>query len=126
MVTSKNRGNEIYFKEENKIWYYKDTNLSVPNTHLDHHCGNCGNDYTEEGHDGCLGTLVGIMNSCCGHGNVSESYVQFWDGEVITGRDAKIIQDVLKKHKAKRTKEDDKERLEFLKEYVRELEKVVE
>lgn len=123
MTRSKNRGNEIYFNENDKTWYYADTNLSVPDTYKIRPCGNCGRSYTEVGHDGCLGTLIGLMNACCGHGNVDESYVQFWDGEVVSGKDAKIIQDILKKYKKERTKEDDKERLEYLKGYVKELEK---
>lgn len=122
MITSKNRGNEIYFNESDETWYYKDTDLSVPCTHLQHPCGNCGRDYTEEGHDGCLGTLIGLMNACCGHGNIDESYVQFWDGECVRGEDAKIIQEILKKYNKQSTKEDDVERLEYLKYYIRELE----
>lgn len=105
MIISKNRGNEIYFNEGDKTWYYKDTNLSVPNTHLEQPCGNCGKNYSEEGHDGCLGTLIGLMNTCCGHGKTEECYVQFWDGEVISGEDAKIIQDILKKYRKERTKD---------------------
>ena len=29
MVKSKNRGNEIYFNEEDKTWYYINTNLLI-------------------------------------------------------------------------------------------------
>ena len=123
MVKSKCRGNEIYFNNDDKTWYYSDTNLSVPSTHLEHKCGSCGRNYTEEGHDGCLGTLIGLMNACCGHGDIEEAYVQFWDGECVRGEDAKIIQDILKKYSKQSKKEDDKERLEFLKGYIKELEK---
>ena len=122
MIISKDRGNEIYFNESDKTWYYKDTNIPVPENYKTRPCGNCGRNYTEEGHDGCLGTLIGLMNACCGHGNVEEAYVQFWDGEIVTGEDAKIIQDILKKYRTERTKEDDMEHLKFLKGYVKELE----
>lgn len=104
MIKSKNRGNEIYFNESDNKWYYSDTNLSVSDTHENHQCGNCGKHYTEEGHDACLGTLIGLMNACCGHGNIDECYVQFWDGECVRGEDAKTIQNILKKYKKETTK----------------------
>ena len=44
---------------------------------VDKSCGYCGKDNTPEGHDGCLGTLPGLMNACCGHGIESGTYVQF-------------------------------------------------
>ena len=40
-------------------------------------CGHCGLNRTEQGHDGCIGTLKGVMNACCGHGQDSAAYVQF-------------------------------------------------
>lgn len=40
-------------------------------------CGHCGLNRTEQGHDGCIGTLKGVMNACCGHGQNSTAYVQF-------------------------------------------------
>ena len=40
-------------------------------------CAHCGLQRTKEGHDGCIGTLEGVMNACCGHGQDSSSYVQF-------------------------------------------------
>jgi len=45
-------------------------------------CGHCGLTDTLEGHDGCLGTLMGVVNACCGHGTPSEAYLQFPDGEL--------------------------------------------
>lgn len=39
-------------------------------------CGYCGLDRTEQGHDGCIGELKGVMNACCGHGQTSTAYVQ--------------------------------------------------
>ena len=50
-------------------------------------CAHCGLPPTPEGHDGCLGTLQGdIKNSCCGHGNDNQAYIQY-DGDVGIGED---------------------------------------
>lgn len=52
-------------------------------------CVKCGKGPTKEGHDGCLGTLPGpVMNACCGHGNTSQAYIQYWGGRRIAGEDA--------------------------------------
>ena len=58
---------------------------------------NCGK--TSEGHDDCLGTLIGLMNACCGHGHGDDdvAYVQFIDGTTVHGDDARTIQAILKK-----------------------------
>lgn len=40
-------------------------------------CGHCGLPRTKEGHDGCIGTLEGVKNACCGHGEEAVAYVQF-------------------------------------------------
>ena len=40
-------------------------------------CLHCKKHNTPEGHDGCIGTLIGVMNACCGHGETSSAYVQF-------------------------------------------------
>jgi len=96
MVKSKNRGNDIEFI--NNVWIYSDSQEPVASNHTHKPCGHCDRAYTEEGHDGCLGTLQGLMNACCGHGNIEEAYVQFWDGSCVRGQDAKTIQDILKKY----------------------------
>lgn len=62
-------------------------------------CGKCYKYFTPEGHDGCLGTLPGIMNACCGHGQTNEAYLQFWDGFCIRGEDALNVADILIKNK---------------------------
>lgn len=97
MVDSKLRGNDIYF--DNGIWRYSEDNSECCNN--DKPCINCGKSQTKEGHDGCLGSLIGVKNACCGHRDIEECYVQFLDGESIRGNDAKIILDILKKHKRK-------------------------
>jgi hypothetical protein len=97
MTTSKFRGHNI--EVLNGIWVYSDTKEPTALNYKSRSCKNCGKNYTEEGHDGCLGTLKGIMNACCGHGNTDDAYVQFLDGFVIDGEDAKIIQNILKKYR---------------------------
>ena len=62
-------------------------------------CKECGLERTKEGHDGCLGTLPGLMNACCGHGKYGEGvYVQFLDGKSIHGEDAIKIIEILKRN----------------------------
>lgn len=51
-------------------------------------CGHCGLSRATEGHDGCVGTLPGVMNACCGHGEVGMAYVQYEDGTRVAGVDA--------------------------------------
>ena len=52
-------------------------------------CAKCGLPPTPEGHDGCLGTLVGnVMNACCGHGLDRQAYIQYWDGRRISRQEA--------------------------------------
>lgn len=87
------RGHRI--EKHNDIYVYSDTKQPVPDN-INRACGHCGLENTKEGHDGCLGTLPGLMNACCGHGNTSEAYVQFLDGHSVHGINAKKIIDILK------------------------------
>lgn len=73
------RGHEIVCDEVG-LWHYCDTGQLVsedPNRD----CGHCGLPNTKEGHDGCLGTLPGVANACCGHGVSAYAYVQM-EGEL--------------------------------------------
>lgn len=54
----------------------------------DRPCGYCDLPNTPEGHDGCLGTLPGVMNACCGHGDPDDAYIQYNDEERIAGAKA--------------------------------------
>lgn len=63
-------------------------------------CKNCKMYKTYEGHDGCIGELDGLMNACCGHGNIEKAYVQFFDGTRIGGEDAIVIQSILKRRRS--------------------------
>jgi len=44
-------------------------------------CEHCHLSRTAEGHDGCVGTLEGVRNACCGHGETDAAYVQFSHSE---------------------------------------------
>lgn len=57
------------------VWAYVATGQLVrDNPDID--CGHCGKANTPEGHDACLGTLPGVVNACCGHGDPKAAYVQ--------------------------------------------------
>ena len=90
------RGHKIEFVNGECI--YSDTKKSTVDTWQDRSCGRCGKHFTKEGHDACLGTLPGIMNACCGHGDSRDAYVQFLDRFSIHGEDAIAILEVLKKY----------------------------
>lgn len=51
-------------------------------------CDHCKLHRTPEGHDGCIGTLDGVMNACCGHGEDRMAYVQFSPKHRIAGKEA--------------------------------------
>jgi hypothetical protein len=95
MAKSYLRGHEIEYL--NNEWVYSDTKQSTVQTYAERPCGYCGKTQTTEGHDGCLGTLPGIMNACCGHGQTNEVYVQFLDGTSIHREDAITILEILKR-----------------------------
>lgn len=97
MIISKYRGNVINFNKDKNIWVFSDNDEPINNN--SHPCENCGKHSTEEGHDACLGTLKGIKNACCGHGNIEECYIQFLDSSRIIGEDANTILKILKKYK---------------------------
>lgn len=75
------RGHSIYWDRD--LWRYTDNNAPTLDNERD--CGHCGKPRTPEGHDGCLGTLPGVANACCGHGIAKEAYVQFPDGADVRG-----------------------------------------
>lgn len=85
-MTSSLRGWPIEFKDGE--WYFSDTGKPTESTWRDRPCGYCGLPPTPEGHDGCLGTLEGVANACCGHGEPQTAYVQFENGDRIGGREA--------------------------------------
>ena len=94
MVKSKLRGHEIEIVKG--VYIYSDNGKSVIED-LERPCNKCNKKRTSEGYDACLGTLKGIMNACCGHGEVNEAYIQFPDEHCIRGKDALRIFEVLRK-----------------------------
>lgn len=96
MKSSTWRGHKIEYDEKLKQWYYSDTK-ELTSENPNRKCGYCELQNTLEGHDACLGTLIGVENACCGHGVIKDAYIQFLDGECIRGEDAVVIQNILKK-----------------------------
>lgn len=85
-MTNTLRGHPIYYDGE--TWRFTDTGEPTVETWLERPCGHCGLPDTPEGHDGCLGTLPGVLNACCGHGDVDAAYVQVENGPTRRGREA--------------------------------------
>lgn len=79
------RGHPIAWDALRERWIYCDTREPTVETWRGRPCGHCGQHATPEGHDACLGTLPGVTNACCGHGNDAEAYVQRPDGNVTRG-----------------------------------------
>jgi hypothetical protein len=86
------RGHVIVFRGGEH--HFEDT--GEPTVGSDRPCGHCNRHPTVEGHDACLGTLPGVMNACCGHGEVSAAYVQMPDGTHFQGQDAIDLIDKLR------------------------------
>lgn len=77
-------GHEVEFI--NNQWVYSDNKEVVSDEYRN--CAFCLKSNTPEGHDGCLGTLHGVVNACCGHGRVDQAYLQFEDKRCIRGQEA--------------------------------------
>lgn len=92
VIDSSWRGHPITFI--NGQWIYQDT--KQPTIGNERPCGFCEKENDSSGHDTCLGELPGIMNACCGHGTDGEAYVQFLNGDIVSGHKAKIIQSKIK------------------------------
>jgi hypothetical protein len=65
------------------LWRYCDNGQPVSGD-PSRSCGHCGRPPTAEGHDGCLGTMPGVTNACCGHGVGAEAYVRYADDKETT------------------------------------------
>lgn len=78
-------------------WFFCDNGQPVKETWKQRPCGHCGLPDTDEGHDGCLGTLPDVMNACCGHGVTKDAYIQYSDGSRIGGKKAMDIINALGK-----------------------------
>lgn len=83
------RGHPMRF--DGKRWVYWDTG-EEPNE--ERPCGKCGRKAGPDGHDPCIARLPLAMNACCGHGD-SSPYIQFTNGETVTGEAARSLFPVL-------------------------------
>jgi len=81
------RGHKIRYNEHLDEWLFVDDGQRVKDC-PDRPCGYCYLSNTPLGHDGCLGTLPGVVNACCGHGHDDEAYIQFESGEELRGKAA--------------------------------------
>ncbi len=86
MITSSLKGHKI--EHDEGAWMFSDTKEPTVETWEDRLCGNCRLHKTSEGHDACLGTLPGVMNACCGHGDEFDRYIQFPTGKILRGKEA--------------------------------------
>ena len=93
-MTEKFRGHLVEY--DGTQWIYSDDKTPTVEGWKERPCGHCGKHFTPEGHDGCLGTLSGVMNACCGHGVESEAYIQFLDGKCIRGENSIRIMELIK------------------------------
>ena len=86
---SKLRGHDIELL--NNEWVYSDTKESTVLNHKIRPCRYCNKMATPEDYDACLGKLPFVTNACCGHGEITETYVQFFSFLCIRGIVAKKI-----------------------------------
>lgn len=91
------RGHEIIWCEDNSEWLYKDAN--TPTLGNERNCKLCGLPPTEDGHDPCIANLDGVMNACCGHGDLYYCYVQKEDRSCVREGEAMELQQSLLKLK---------------------------
>lgn len=82
------RGYKIRVDPRTNEFIFVDTGEPTITTWKDRPCGHCGLPNTDEGHDGCIGTLPNVINACCGHGEVGSAYLQFEDGSELRGQEA--------------------------------------
>ena len=78
------RGHAIRWDGER--WLYAENGLPVSDDPY-RECGRCDR-HNRHGHDHCLGTLPGVINACCGHGQDEEAYVVLDDGTRMSGAEA--------------------------------------
>lgn len=80
------RGHPIVWR--NDMWVYADDGKPIPGWGGEvRPCVVCGQQgWSGEGEvDECLGLLPGVSNACCGHGDPTNSYIQFTNGLFIRG-----------------------------------------
>lgn len=80
--TSFHRGHAVVWDSSTNGWLYADTGESIRDKRRP--CAHCESNDVKD-HDVCLGTLPGVANACCGHGDRSRAYIQFTNGVIIRG-----------------------------------------
>lgn len=85
------KGHRMFLDKSIQEWRYKDDRSLVKDNWQLRPCGYCQKYSGVNGHDPCLGMLNGVMNACCGHGNKSFAYVQFDDGNTVSGEKAIFV-----------------------------------
>lgn len=83
---SKFRGHDIC--RRGGEWVFEATGKTVADHWEAMPCGHCQKHNTPEGHDACVGTLPNVSNACCGHGETTEAYIQFVNGDRVHGQKA--------------------------------------
>ncbi|SDX62116.1 hypothetical protein [Salimicrobium album] len=104
-VKSYARGHSVMYVDGQ--WVYTDNGEPISNNERE--CSFCECKTTTEGHDGCLGTLPGVVNACCGHGLTERAYIQFENGMVDRGKSALLTIKIMKQTKAQNEEIDKKE-----------------
>lgn len=84
------RGHATYWDEDAECWRYEDNDEPLPRWGGEiRACTECGvlheGAFGNESPDPCLGTLPGVDNACCGHGDRELAYVRFTNGVVLKG-----------------------------------------
>lgn len=82
-------GHPVIHHSGKDVWRWDDTGEAVTReSEQARLCPRCGKPPTREGYDACLGHLPGISGACCGHGFSEDVYVQFENGDGLSGENA--------------------------------------
>jgi hypothetical protein len=89
-------GNDLLHGHEVEFVYVDNGETTVGNRRP---CGKCHKPDRDDEHDACLGSLPGVVNACCGHGDPTQSYIVFTNGITVRGfievkRETLIIEDL--------------------------------
>jgi len=78
------RGHKIYW--DGKEFRYSDNHTATAGDRQSRDCGSCALPNRKDEHDACIGELPGdVINACCGHGEVTEAYIQYSNKPSLRG-----------------------------------------
>ena len=85
--------------EYNKIhgvpqWIYCDTLKPID---WDRPCVRCGAVIAKGTPDPCYGQMEGVTGACCGHGDVKKQYINFANGDGLSGEECEVYMTNLQK-----------------------------